>query len=203
MATTGIRSYALGVRKLFDQVGTARGFDQAQPPQAWLVGAGVCTGRARSRRGAAARGALPDAGRGGLATIRHQRANVVLGTRVPRPPAQETSRAELVAVASDAAAGTITAAWRLEGRVSLPLRPRISPFVVVTTLGTDAAGLVCSQVDAFEVPGWRLLAGALLGAWAGPPAAPPVDELRAAARAAGREGVVEGAGAGAGAAARR
>ncbi|KAI8474507.1 MAG: hypothetical protein J3K34DRAFT_492699 [Monoraphidium minutum] len=130
VATSGIRSYALGVRKLFDQ---------------------------------------------------------------------ETARAELITVTAAAAGGgeggagggaSLTATWRLEGRVNLPLRPTIAPFVVTTTLGLDGRGLVASQLDEFSAPGWRLLAGALLGAWAGPPAAPAAAALRAAAAAAGRPGVV-------------
>ena len=70
--------------------------------------------------------------------------------------------------------------WRLEGRVNLPLRPRISPYVVTTTFGVDSDGLIASQLDEFSVPGWRLLAGALLGAWAGPEPAGPVEQLRRA-----------------------
>ena len=69
--------------------------------------------------------------------------------------------------------------WRLAGRVNLPLRPRIAPYVVWTTLAVDADGLIVGAVDEFSVPGWRLLAGALLGDWAGPPPAPPVEQLRA------------------------
>jgi hypothetical protein len=135
VATTGVRSYALGVRKLFDQ---------------------------------------------------------------------ETARAELITVTVGDASpsgnggggGSITAVWRLQGRVNLPGRPTIPPYVVTTRLEVDASGLICGQVDEFDAPGWKLLAGALLGPWAGPPPAPPADELRAAAAAAGRPSVVRpGAGA--------
>ncbi len=64
--------------------------------------------------------------------------------------------------------------------MNLPFRPTIAPYVVTTFLGVDpATGLVVSQLDEFSVPGWRLLAGALLGAWAGPPPAAPVEQLRA------------------------
>ncbi|GBF88967.1 hypothetical protein Rsub_01466 [Raphidocelis subcapitata] len=121
VATSGIRSYALGVRKLFDR---------------------------------------------------------------------STARAELVAVEPDAAARALVVTWRLEGRVNLPFKPEIPPYVVITTLTTDDLGLICGQLDEFTVPGWRLLAGALLGAWAGPPPAPPAAELRAAAAVEGRPGVV-------------
>ena len=40
--------------------------------------------------------------------------------------------------------------------------------MVKTTLATDSNGLICGQLDEFSVPGWRLLAGALLCAWARP-----------------------------------
>jgi hypothetical protein len=106
---------------------------------------------------------------------------------------QATSRVELVSVAPDAAARALRVVWRLQGRVNLPLRPTIAPYVVTTTLGVDAnTGLIATQLDEFSEPGWRLLAGALLGAWAGPPPAPSVEVLRAQARARGEEGVVGG-----------
>lgn len=80
---------------------------------------------------------------------------------------------------------------RLEGAVNLPFRPRIAPYLVTTTLGVDpTSGLISSQLDEFSVPGWKLLAGALLGPWAGPEPAPPVLELRRQAAAAGARGVV-------------
>jgi hypothetical protein len=103
---------------------------------------------------------------------------------------QSNARAELITVTIDEAARAIVATWRLEGGVNLPLRPRIPPFVVTTTLGVDEKGLIASQLDEFAVPGWRLLAGALLGAWAGPPPAPAAAVLRAEAAAAGHAGVV-------------
>ena len=68
--------------------------------------------------------------------------------------------------------------WRLEGRVNLLGRPRISPYVVTTTFQVDVDGLICSQLDEFSVPGWRLLLGALLGPWAGPEPAGTVEELK-------------------------
>ena len=77
------------------------------------------------------------------------------------------------------ATNNVVVIWRLEGRVNLPFRPTIAPYVVTTFLGVESAtGLVVSQLDEFSVPGWRLLAGALLGAWAGPPPAAAVEQLR-------------------------
>jgi len=107
---------------------------------------------------------------------------------------QATARAELIEVVADEAARAIVATWRLEGAVNLPLKPRIPPYVVTTTLGVGEDGLIVSQVDAFSQPGWKLLAGALLGAWAGPAPAPAAEVLRAEAAAAGRPGVVGGGG---------
>jgi hypothetical protein len=122
---------------------------------------------------------------------------------------QQTARAELITVVTTAAAaassdskqqqqrrreggGSIVATWRLEGRVNLPFKPAIPPYVVTTTLAVGADdGLICSQLDEFSVPGWQLLAGALLGPWAAPPPAPPASELRAQARAEGKAGVVD------------
>uniref|UniRef100_A0A7R9VWZ2 Uncharacterized protein n=1 Tax=Chlamydomonas euryale TaxID=1486919 RepID=A0A7R9VWZ2_9CHLO len=91
---------------------------------------------------------------------------------------QDTARAELIAVEPDTSRGGVVVTWRLEGRVNLPFRPTIPPYVVTTTLATDAQGLIISQLDEFSVPGWQLLLGALLGAWAGPAPAPPAEQLR-------------------------
>jgi hypothetical protein len=103
---------------------------------------------------------------------------------------QSTARAELISVSTDDAARAVVVVWRLEGAVNLPFKPKITPYVVTTTLGVGADGLITSQLDEFSVPGWQLLAGALLGAWAGPKPAPPVGVLRAEAAAAGKPGVV-------------
>ncbi len=94
-------------------------------------------------------------------------------------PKKETSRAELIEVTHDASRRAVVVVWRLEGRVNLPLRPRIVPYVVTTTFSVDDSGLICAQLDEFSVPGWRLLAAAFLGSWAGPPPAAPVETLKA------------------------
>jgi hypothetical protein len=99
---------------------------------------------------------------------------------------QATSKVELISVTPQPAAGAILVTWRLEGRVNLPFKPKIKPYVVTTTLGVDpASGLICSQVDEFSVPGWDLLLSIVLGEGFGAKPAPPVEELRAAAAAAG------------------
>ena len=74
---------------------------------------------------------------------------------------QATARAELISVVADEPTRSLLVTWRLEGAVNLPLKPRIPPYVVITTLTIDAEGLICKQLDEFTVPGWRLLAGAL------------------------------------------
>jgi hypothetical protein len=96
---------------------------------------------------------------------------------------QETARAELISVMPRPATRDILVLWRLEGRVNLPLKPAIKPYVVLTILGLNEQGLICSQVDEFTVPGWDLLLSTLLGHWLGAKPAPPVGELRAAAAA--------------------
>lgn len=76
---------------------------------------------------------------------------------------QATSKAELITVTSNPAARLITITWRLEGRVNLPFKPKIKPYVVTTTLGLDDDGLICSQVDEFSVPGYDLLLSIIFG----------------------------------------
>lgn len=70
---------------------------------------------------------------------------------------QATARAELISVEagpdhSDHDRPVITATWRLEGRVNLPLKPAIPPYVVTTKLGVGADGLIVSQLDEFDAP---------------------------------------------------
>jgi hypothetical protein len=98
---------------------------------------------------------------------------------------QATSKVELISVTPQPAGQAIVVTWRLEGRVNLPFKPKIKPYVVTTTLGVDpSSGLINSQVDEFSVPGWDLLLSILLGEGFGAKPAPPVEELRAAAAAA-------------------
>lgn len=97
---------------------------------------------------------------------------------------QATSKAELISVTADAASSSIVVVWRLEGRVNLPFKPQIKPYVVTTTFGVDAqTSLVCSQLDEFAVPGWDLLLSTFLGQGFGAKPARPVEELRRAAAA--------------------
>jgi hypothetical protein len=107
---------------------------------------------------------------------------------------QATSKAELISVEAQPAAQAILVTWRLEGRVNLPFKPKIKPYVVTTTLGLDSeTGLINSQLDEFSVPGWDLLLSIVLGEGFGAQPAPPVEELRAAAAAGGRAAVVKSA----------
>lgn len=102
-------------------------------------------------------------------------------------PCQATSKAELISVTAEPSSNTIVVVWRLEGRVNLPFKPKIKPYVVTTTFGIDEQGLICSQLDEFSVPGWDLLLSTLLGEGFGAKPAPPIEELRAAAAAAGQQ----------------
>lgn len=76
---------------------------------------------------------------------------------------QETSKAELITVEADPAAQQIVVTWRLEGRVNLPFKPKIKPYVVTTKLGLNSDGLICSQLDEFSVPGSDLLLSIIFG----------------------------------------
>jgi len=97
---------------------------------------------------------------------------------------QATSKAELITVRAEPDSDKIVVVWRLEGRVNLPFKPKIKPYVVTTTFGVDPQGLICSQLDEFSVPGWDLLLSTLLGENFGAKPAPPVEQLRSAAAAA-------------------
>lgn len=96
---------------------------------------------------------------------------------------QASSKAELISVTADAPSSSIVVVWRLEGRVNLPFKPQIKPYVVTTTFGVDSQGLICSQLDEFAVPGWDLLLSTFLGQGFGGKPARPVEELRRAAAA--------------------
>lgn len=76
---------------------------------------------------------------------------------------QATSKAELITVTADPTARQVIVTWRLEGRVNLPFKPKIKPYVVTTYLGLDDEGLICSQLDKFSVPGYDLLLSIVLG----------------------------------------
>ncbi|CAM9824353.1 unnamed protein product [Phaeothamnion confervicola] len=95
---------------------------------------------------------------------------------------QETSRAEMISVtAADEA--TIVVVWRLEGRVNLPGKPRIKPYIVTTTYCRDGNGLIVSQQDEFDAPALEILLSSYLPGFGRPPA-PPASDLRKAAKAA-------------------
>eukprot|EP00879_Flechtneria_rotunda_P013843 GHRR01014459.1.p1 GENE.GHRR01014459.1~~GHRR01014459.1.p1 ORF type:complete len:263 (+),score=71.81 GHRR01014459.1:577-1365(+) len=96
---------------------------------------------------------------------------------------QATSKAELITVQAKPEAKQIVVTWRLEGRVNLPLKPKIKPYIVTTTLGLDDEGLICSQLDEFSAPGWDLLLSIILGDRFGQKPAAPVEEFRQAAAA--------------------
>lgn len=97
---------------------------------------------------------------------------------------QATSKVEIITVTANTSNNTIVVVWRLEGRVNLPFKPKIKPYVVTTTFGIDSSsGLINSQLDEFAVPGWDLLLSTFLGAGFGAAPARPVEQLKAAAAA--------------------
>ena len=92
---------------------------------------------------------------------------------------QETSAMEVVCAAATGPRA-ITVVWRLSGGVNLgAFGVAIKPYVVTTTLETDADGLVSAQEDHFSIPGYDILLSALLPPLRPllQPEAPPVSVL--------------------------
>ena len=74
----------------------------------------------------------------------------------------------------------IVAEWRLAGRLGLPWKPSIKPFVGRTTFSLDENGLVTRHVEEWSLPAWDAFLAALvpsLGIGAAP--APAISELLA------------------------
>lgn len=91
-----------------------------------------------------------------------------------------TSRCEVIrCVAVDDA--TIAVSWRLSGGVKIGPGLAFKPYVVDTAL-TVADGLVVFQEDAFAIPSWQILLGALAPWLPVPAPAPPAAALRAELR---------------------
>eukprot|EP00468_Gymnochlora_sp_CCMP2014_P002752 CAMPEP_0167748276 /NCGR_PEP_ID=MMETSP0110_2-20121227/4751_1 /TAXON_ID=629695 /ORGANISM="Gymnochlora sp., Strain CCMP2014" /LENGTH=447 /DNA_ID=CAMNT_0007633279 /DNA_START=217 /DNA_END=1560 /DNA_ORIENTATION=- len=64
----------------------------------------------------------------------------------------------------------IEVCWYLEGRVNIPGRPRIKPYIITTTYRLNEEGLINYQEDEFSIPGWDI-ALSILFPWIGAPAA--------------------------------
>ena len=74
----------------------------------------------------------------------------------------------------------IVAEWRLAGRLGLPWKPSIKPFVGRTTFTLDENGLVTRHVEEWSLPAWDAFLAALvpsLGVGAAP--APSITDLLA------------------------
>jgi hypothetical protein len=72
----------------------------------------------------------------------------------------------------------IVAEWRLAGKLGLPWRPMIKPFVGRTTFTLDGSGLVTSHVEEWSLPAWdAFLATLLPSLQLGAPPAPSAAEL--------------------------
>ncbi|CAM9974894.1 unnamed protein product [Laminaria digitata] len=87
---------------------------------------------------------------------------------------QEESRCDVISTVADGE--DIVVRWRLSGRVNLPFKPPIKPYVVTTTFERDAEGLLSTQRDEFAIAGWDILLHAVFpGHPFGAAPAPPVE----------------------------
>lgn len=87
---------------------------------------------------------------------------------------QEESRCDVISTVADG--DDIVVRWRLSGRVNLPFKPPIKPYVVTTTFERDAEGLLSTQRDEFAIAGWDILLHAVFpGHPFGAAPAPPVE----------------------------
>lgn len=86
---------------------------------------------------------------------------------------QETAKMDVVDCRLSDAGDAVLVCWRLEGRVNLPFKPRIKPFLVDTTLLIGEDGLIVAQEDVFQVPAWDILISTVIPGFGAPPA-PPV-----------------------------
>ena len=107
---------------------------------------------------------------------------------------QRTARAQILSCSVNATyPNTITATWRLSGRVNIgPAGLPIKPYICYTDFTVDAnSGLIVRQEDSFDVPGWDIVLSALfpfLIGWATKAPAPEV-ERRVLSMPPGRGGI--------------
>jgi hypothetical protein len=74
----------------------------------------------------------------------------------------------------------IVAEWRLAGRLGLPWKPSIKPFVGRTTFTLDENGLVTRHVEEWSLPAWDAFLAALVPSLnLGAAPAPSISELLA------------------------
>ena len=74
----------------------------------------------------------------------------------------------------------IVAEWRLAGRLGLPWKPSIKPFVGRTTFTLDENGLVIRHVEEWSLPAWDAFLAALVPSLnLGAAPAPAIPELLA------------------------
>ncbi len=74
----------------------------------------------------------------------------------------------------------IVAEWRLAGRLGLPWKPSIKPFVGRTTFSLDENGLVIRHVEEWSLPAWDAFLAALVPSLnLGAAPAPAISELLA------------------------
>ena len=93
----------------------------------------------------------------------------------------------------------IVAEWRLAGRLGLPWKPSIKPFIGRTTFTLDGNGLVIRHVEEWSLPAWDAFLAALVPSLhLGAAPAPSISELWNRALKARRRSIEAGcAGAGA------
>ncbi|CAM9605770.1 unnamed protein product [Ascophyllum nodosum] len=91
---------------------------------------------------------------------------------------QEESRCDVIS--TEVEEDNVVVRWRLSGRINLPFKPPIKPYVVVTTFERDTEGLLSTQRDEFSIAGWDILLHAVFpGHPFGAEPAPPVKPLGA------------------------
>ena len=74
----------------------------------------------------------------------------------------------------------IVAEWRLAGRLGLPWKPSIKPFVGRTTFTLDDHGLVTRHVEEWSLPAWDAFLAALVPSLhLGAAPAPSISDLLA------------------------
>lgn len=93
----------------------------------------------------------------------------------------QSSRAEIIStVVNTTVPDTITVTWRLSGKVNIGPGLTIKPYIVFTDFVVDpSSGLIISQEDRFDLPGWDILLSSFFPFLIGKVTAPPAPEVEA------------------------
>lgn len=93
----------------------------------------------------------------------------------------QSSRAEIIStIVNTTIPDTITVKWRLSGKVNIGPGLTIKPYIVYTDFAVDpSSGLIISQEDRFDLPGWDILLSSFFPFLIGTLTAPPAPEVEA------------------------